>query len=121
MFQITQMDIRLRNMALEALEQVCAESRLGPAKKTRVLAFALAYLFFISDRERWRYDEFWQMATGPPDTYNGWSRFNLVTRSISGIYHSLGMARTTDIQTKFDAMYHPDRQSGMCNHYRNEL
>jgi putative SOS response-associated peptidase YedK len=29
------------------------------------------------------------------------------------------MARTTDIQTKFDAMYRPDRQAGMCNHYRN--
>lgn len=106
-------------MALEALEQVCAESRSGPAPKTRALAFSLAYLWATSGGERWRYDGFWKAATGPPEQYSGWSRFTNVTSFLTGIYHSLGMSRTAEIQTRFDAQYHPDKVKSMCNHYRN--
>lgn len=110
---------RLKYMALEALEQVCSESRQGAAPKTRALAFSLAYLWTISDGQKWRYDGFWQAATGYPEQYSGWSRSTNVTRFLNGIYHSLGMARTAEIQILFDAMYQPDNNEGMCNHYRN--
>ena len=106
-------------MALEALEQICAESRCGRAPKTRTLAFALAYLWHNGGGERWRYDGFWKAATGDPQAFTGWSRFNEVTSFLSGIYHAHGMCRTAEIQSRFDSLYNPDNTPGMCNHYRN--
>ena len=110
----------LKFMALEALEQVCAESRHGRAPKTRALAFALAYLWQNGGGGRWRYDGFWKAATGDPQSFSGWSRFNEVTSFLSGIYHAHGMCRTAEIQSRFDSLYNPDNTPGMCNHYRND-
>lgn len=98
-------------MALEALEQVCAESRNGAAPKTRTLAFALAYLWSVSGSdERWLYDGFWKAATGESEKFPNWSRFSEVTGFLTGIYRSLGLTRTADIQTRFDRVYSPDRR-----------
>ncbi|MEP2988476.1 MAG: SOS response-associated peptidase family protein [Parasphingorhabdus sp.] len=113
------MQHRLRDMALEALEQVCSESRNGPAVKTRSLAFTLAYLWSIKPQERWRYDGFWKAATGEPENFIGWSRSTEVTGFLSGIYHSLGLTRTASVQIKFDSIYRTDTVEGMCNHYRH--
>lgn len=107
-------------MALEALEQVCAESRHGRTPKSRALAFALAYLWQNGGGERWRYDGFWKAATGEPETHSGWSRFTEVTSFLSGIYHAHGSCRTAEIQSRFDSLYNPDNKQGMCNHYRND-
>lgn len=114
------MQAKLKLMALEALEQVCAECRNGRATKTRALAFTLAYLCSNGVGERWRYDGFWKAATGDPEHYSGWSRFNEATSFLSGIYHAHGMCRTAEIQSKFDRLYNPDNNRSMCNHYRND-
>lgn len=104
------MQSKMTMMALEALEQVCAQCRGGPVPKTRALAFTLAYLFQCKGGERWRYDGFWKAATGEPENYAGWSRFTVVTSFLSGIYHAHGLCRTAEIQSRFDSKYGIRRQ-----------
>ena len=106
------MSAKLKLMALEALEQVCAQCRTGPVPKTRALAFTLAYLWQNDGGERWRYGGFWKAATGEPASYVGWSRFGVVTTFLCGIYYAHGMCRTAEIQSKFDEMYRPDKVVG---------
>jgi len=96
---------RLKLLALEALEQVCAQSKNGPVPKTRSLAFTLAYLWSHGGGERWRYDGFWKSATGEKQSYANWSRYGEITSFLSGIYHAHGLTRTSETLIRFDQKY----------------
>ena len=54
---------RLRQLALDALEEVAAEAELGPVRRSWAVRFSLAYLSSL-DRMRWRsgepYRDFWR-------------------------------------------------------------
>jgi hypothetical protein len=81
---------RLVEMALAALEEVVAASMRGPPPRTRAIALALAYLWWVAPaKDRWPFDEFWQWMTTEQEI----ARTANLSRTLNAIHLALGRTR----------------------------
>jgi hypothetical protein len=78
---------QLRNKALAAIEEAQQEAKAGPVKRTKPLAFALAYLWAYSRGERWPFDTFWRDLASPNDI----GRRQSLQASLNAIHRALGL------------------------------
>jgi len=80
---------QLRDKALAAIEEARQEAKAGPVKRTKALAFALAYLWAYSRGERWPFDTFWRDVASPNDL----GRTQSLQATMNAIYRVLGLER----------------------------
>lgn len=81
--------------ALAAVEEAATEAVTGQVKRTKALAFALAFLANEAG-ERWPFDSLWREATRPIKHDGGavsFGRSQSITNAMNGIYLQLRVAR----------------------------
>lgn len=83
-------------MALDALEQVAANSDTSKVPRSRSIAVCLAFLATRRKLDRWPFDQFWQFL----DVDDKIIRTANLTRCLNGIYFQLGVKRTTAMMLK---------------------
>lgn len=92
---------RLRQLALEAIEEAAAASHLGPVPRTRALALALAWLRHWGTDDvlpLWPFKSFWE-ALSNERLHDRWSAVNA---AVNAIYHQLGTCRARECQSAFE-------------------
>jgi hypothetical protein len=94
--------VRLRELALEAVEEAAAASHLGPVQRTRGLALALAWLLHYGKEgetlPRWPSEAFWrELAT--ERLHDRWSGVNA---AVNAIYLHLGEQRDPERVSAFE-------------------
>lgn len=94
---------RLRELALEAIEEAAAASHLGPVPRTRGLALALAWLLhFGKDGDpppRWPFESFWEGLASERE-HDRWSAVNAAA---NGIYRALEIPRDRERISAFES------------------
>ena len=81
---------QLREKALAALEEAAANSRNAPVERSKAIAFALAYLWAFSGKDRAPFTWFWQSLASENDV----GRSQNVRASLNAIYRAVGLPRT---------------------------
>jgi hypothetical protein len=89
----------LKLKALAALEEAALLTHEAPVRPTHSLRFALAFLYAVSDGERWPYDQFWQAVTrdwGKEQLSGGAAigRTQTANASLNAIYRTVRVKRT---------------------------
>lgn len=80
---------QLRDKALAALEEAAAQAQKQAIPRTRALAFALAYLWVYSGRDRWPFDGFWRHLADDYDI----GRTQNLNANLNAIYRALDVER----------------------------
>jgi hypothetical protein len=86
--------------ALVVLDEAAESRKTVP--RSFALRFALAYLYATTAGERWLFDDFWRVATGPTgDHYlSRLSRQQTLTACLNGICRAAGTERTPELIQK---------------------
>jgi hypothetical protein len=83
--------------ALTALDDV-----LHGAPVTQGLRFALAYLYAVSEGERWLFDQFWKEARRPVTGHlaTDFGRRQSLNSAFNGICRAVGIERDNDFEAR---------------------
>jgi len=83
---------KLRNLALQTLDEALAEALERPVRRSIGLRFALAYLASSADCEREPFDSYWRCLSLRNDTMRRVS----ASRSLCAIHLALGLIDTRE-------------------------
>jgi hypothetical protein len=92
---------RLRQLALEAIEEAAAASHIDPVPRTRALALALAWLRHWGTDDvlpLWPFKSFWE-ALGNERLHDRWSAVNA---AVNAIYLAVGVPRPLAVISNFE-------------------
>ena len=89
---------QLTTMALFALEEVAARCRHEAQPQARGIAFALAFLAYVSrSSDRYHFDRFWQALRRDCQVY----RAAEASSALNGIYEAVGRRRELEVISAF--------------------